>query len=119
VHHFRRQVHEKEEEEEGKLTGGLVGRKGGPEVEIDAAALRRAASSGLGRRLRCARAGSGRRKVREEVRLEIAFYRWRWEEEEAARQCSTMGRPLMARASVCGGSGEGKGPRRRWVSGAV
>jgi hypothetical protein len=29
VHHFRRRAHGEEEEEEGKLTGGLEGRKGG------------------------------------------------------------------------------------------
>jgi hypothetical protein len=53
------------------------------------------------------------------VRLGLAFYRWRGEEEEAARRCSTVGRPLMAAAASVVEGGEEKGPGRRGVRGGA
>jgi hypothetical protein len=60
--------------------------------------------------------------VREEVRLGLAFYRAEGEVErtaEAVAAVSAVAGAINGGGARCGGFGEGKGPRRRWMSAAA
>jgi hypothetical protein len=107
----KRQVHEKEEEEEGKLTGGLVGRL---EEEIDAAAPTAGGALAVGG---AARVGWSGEEVREMQGVVLPLYRVEEEEEEARKAVAweLADRPLMAAAAARwrAVTGRGKAGRRR------